>query len=203
MDLNQLLYHHQMALMAVSQAERHGGAAPDFDLPRYYAKRINEYRERRGLNGDAEAIARLSGSMETPAESAAAPEEFVGDILIAELLIAKALERAKHEPGAGEPGGPVDPPVDIRAMLLAAGQDVYRSLGFDDVSLAEESEQRRAWEDEGGSLRPSAPDEEDGITRTYVEQFSVGNYRYSNLVDAKAAARREREAMRLAEMAGS
>jgi len=48
MDLNQLLHHHQMALMAVSQARREGQAMPNFDLPRYYAKRINEYRERRG-----------------------------------------------------------------------------------------------------------------------------------------------------------
>ena len=58
MDLNQLLYHHQMALMAVSQARRDGHLLPNFDLPRYYAKRINEYRERRGLaDGFAAVIA--------------------------------------------------------------------------------------------------------------------------------------------------
>ena len=57
MDLNQLLYHHQMALMAVSQARRDGHLLPNFDLPRYYAKRINEYRERRGL---ADGLQRLS-----------------------------------------------------------------------------------------------------------------------------------------------
>lgn len=52
MDLNQLLYHHQMALMAVGQAQRDGRGPRNFDLPRYYAKRINEYRELRGLEGD-------------------------------------------------------------------------------------------------------------------------------------------------------
>lgn len=51
MDLNQLLYHHQMALMATSQAQRDGVPLPNFDLPRYYAKRISEYRDNRGLSG--------------------------------------------------------------------------------------------------------------------------------------------------------
>lgn len=48
MDLNQLLYHHQMALMAANRAHRDGHPASNFDLPRYYAKRISEYRARRG-----------------------------------------------------------------------------------------------------------------------------------------------------------
>src|SRR3546814_7641331 len=53
-DLNQLLYHHQMALMAASRVRRDGDLLPGFDLPRYYEKRIAEYRERRGLaNGFA------------------------------------------------------------------------------------------------------------------------------------------------------
>lgn len=51
MDINQLLYHHQISLMAVSQAQRDGRALPNFDLPRYYAKRITEYRDNRGLSG--------------------------------------------------------------------------------------------------------------------------------------------------------
>lgn len=51
MDLNQLLYHHQIALMAVNRAQRDGRPLPNFDLPRYYAKRISEYRDNRGLSG--------------------------------------------------------------------------------------------------------------------------------------------------------
>ncbi|KTE18858.1 hypothetical protein ATE67_17380 [Sphingopyxis sp. H050] len=51
MDINQLLYHHQMALMAAGQAQRDGNTLPNFDLPRHYAKRIDEYREVRGLSG--------------------------------------------------------------------------------------------------------------------------------------------------------
>ena len=49
MDLNQLLYHHQMALIAANRAHRDGRPHANFDLPRYYVKRIGEYRARRGL----------------------------------------------------------------------------------------------------------------------------------------------------------
>ena len=61
MDLNQLLYHHQIALMAVSQARRDGHLLPGFDLPRYYAKRISEYRERRGLADGFAAMIEQTG----------------------------------------------------------------------------------------------------------------------------------------------
>src|SRR3546814_8650039 len=60
-DLNQLLYHHQIALMAVSQARRDGHLLPGFDLPRYYAKRISEYRERRGLADGFAAMIEQTG----------------------------------------------------------------------------------------------------------------------------------------------
>lgn len=193
MDLNQLLHHHQMALMAVSQARRQGQATPNFDLPRYYAKRINEYRERRGLSGDAEAIADLAVSPVDPVE---APDYLVSDVLIAELLMAKAFEKATHQLRADGSVGVDDPVVDIRATLLAVGRDFYRSLGVEDGPLAaaiDEAASRSAWEGEGGGLRPPG-DEDDGIIRTYVEQFAVGDYRYSNLADAKAAARRQRDA---------
>src|SRR3546814_5496666 len=57
MDLNELLYHHQMALMTVGRAQRAGRSAVSFDLPCYYARRINEYRKRRGLTFDIPVIA--------------------------------------------------------------------------------------------------------------------------------------------------
>lgn len=82
MGLNELLYHHQMALMAVSRPERGGRATLDFDLPCYYAKRINEYRELRGLNFGVLAVA-PSGR---PAANSVGsePTEFVGDVLSAQ-----------------------------------------------------------------------------------------------------------------------
>lgn len=49
MDMNQLFYHHQMALMERTAARRKERKIPNFDLPCHYAKRIEEYRARRGL----------------------------------------------------------------------------------------------------------------------------------------------------------
>lgn len=49
MDMNELFYRHQMALMAVSRP--HGASArhADFDLSGHYADRIDAYRARRGM----------------------------------------------------------------------------------------------------------------------------------------------------------
>src|SRR3546814_20178029 len=66
-DLNQLLYHHQIAHMAVSQARRDGHLLPGFDLPRYYAKRISEYRERRGLADGFAAMIEQTGDSQRAA----------------------------------------------------------------------------------------------------------------------------------------
>jgi hypothetical protein len=79
MDLNELLYHHQMALMAVSRAQCDGRSTVNFDLPCYYAKRINEYREHRGLTFDVPVIAQWGGGLATCAK--AQPSPFVGDVL--------------------------------------------------------------------------------------------------------------------------
>lgn len=50
MDMNELFYRHQMALMAVGGP--HGASArhADFDLSGHYAERINAYRVRRGMS---------------------------------------------------------------------------------------------------------------------------------------------------------
>jgi hypothetical protein len=79
MDLNELLYHHQIALMSVSQAERDGHATANFDLPLYYAKRLNDYRQRRGLTGSivADGGSRDSSASFTREES----DRYVGDML--------------------------------------------------------------------------------------------------------------------------
>jgi hypothetical protein len=49
MDMNELFYHHQMALMAVGQTRGASARHADFDLPGHYAKRIDDYRARRGM----------------------------------------------------------------------------------------------------------------------------------------------------------
>ena len=49
MDMNQLFYHHQMALIEKAAVRRKGLRALSFDLPAHYAKRIEAYRARRGM----------------------------------------------------------------------------------------------------------------------------------------------------------
>jgi hypothetical protein len=46
------------------------------------------------------------------------------------------------------------------------------------------------WENEGGSVRPPVSPESLGVTRIVSETFAVGPYRYTNLADAVAQARR-------------
>ena len=47
-----------------------------------------------------------------------------------------------------------------------------------------------SWEDEGGSVQPLHYAESLGVTRHMTESFSVGGYRYTNIADAVAQARR-------------
>ena len=49
MDLNQLLYNHQLALMNEQSSSSLDERETYFDLVQYYAKRIREFRERAGL----------------------------------------------------------------------------------------------------------------------------------------------------------
>lgn len=51
MDMNELFYHHQMALMASDQPRGRGASARHarFDLPGHYAQRIDAYRAKRGM----------------------------------------------------------------------------------------------------------------------------------------------------------
>ena len=50
MDLNQLLYHHQVALIHSNRHNVEEDEPRHFDLVGYYAKRIRAYRKGRGLS---------------------------------------------------------------------------------------------------------------------------------------------------------
>ena len=50
MDMNELFYRHQMALMAVDRPHGANARHADFDLPGHYADRIDAYRARRGMS---------------------------------------------------------------------------------------------------------------------------------------------------------
>ncbi|SBV33438.1 protein of unknown function [uncultured Sphingopyxis sp.] len=199
MDLNQLLYHHQMALMAVSQARRDGHLLPSFDLPRYYAKRINEYRERRGLASGFAAVAEQAhgGPKADPPVSEPASDYpvFVGDTLIAELLVNEALAMTEEERATFGLEDVVGRLVAVQEDIWVIGRDIYRALGLDEDKLAALAAKLSALPDlhpaDAVHLQPFRSLSDAGIVHTYVEQFRVGPFRYSNIDDARAALRRQ------------
>lgn len=200
MDLNQLLYHHQMALMAVSQARRDGHLLPSFDLPRYYAKRINEYRERRGLaDGFAAMTEHAPGGPKADppvSDSATGYPVFVGDTLIAELLVNEALAMTEEERTSFGLDDIVGRLAEVQEDIWIIGRDIYRALGLDEDKLAALAAKLSPSTDlHGGDavqVPPFRSRSEEGIVHTYVEQFRVGSFRYSNIDDARAALRRQR-----------
>ncbi|MFA7597228.1 MAG: hypothetical protein WCY92_12825 [Novosphingobium sp.] len=54
MDLNQLLYHHQVALLEELRSVPANGSR--FDLVQHYAKRIREYRRNIGLSRELDML---------------------------------------------------------------------------------------------------------------------------------------------------
>lgn len=196
MDLNQLLYHHQMALMAVSQARRDGHLLPNFDLPRYYAKRINDYRERRGLMEGFPFVSDPAqvGPRADPPERAEDYPVFAGDTLIAELLVNEALAMSDEERASYALDDVVGRLADVQEEIWIIGRDIYRALGLDEEKLAAlAAKLPRAPGASEETPRPPALKSEDGIEHILVEQFKVGPFRYSNIDDARAALRRRCE----------
>ena len=200
MDLNQLLYHHQMALLAVIQARRDGHLLPNFDLPRYYAKRIDQYRERRGLT---DRFAELTdGASEGPkadppiSDAIAGYPISLGDTLVVELLINEALAMMAEERASFEVEDVVGRLADIQDDIWMIGRDIYRALGLDEHKLAALAAKLPVAPDphrEGAvAFQPFRSRSEDGIEHLYVEQFRVGQFRYSNIDDARAALARQR-----------
>lgn len=139
MDLNQLLYHHQMALIAANRAHRDGRPHANFDLPRYYAKRIGEYRARRGLGvGPALMADRDGGPRADPPTSAQGDDypAFLGDTLVAELLVNKALAMTEAERASCALGGIAERLTDLHEELWVIGHDIYQALDLDEEKLA-------------------------------------------------------------------
>lgn len=199
MDLNQLLYHHQMALMAVSQARRDGHLLPNFDLPRYYAKRIDEYRGRRGLaDGFAAIVAPGHGgpTADPPvSEPASGYPVFLGDTLIAELLVNEALAMTVEERASLGLDDIVGRLAEVQEDIWVIGRDIYRALGLDEDKLAALAAKLPDLPDlhqgDAVHLQPFRSISDEGIVHTYVEQFRVGPFRYSNIDDARTALRRQ------------
>ncbi|WP_411341563.1 hypothetical protein V6U71_06975 [Sphingopyxis sp. J-6] len=189
-----------MALMAVSQARRDGHLLPSFDLPRYYAKRINEYRERRGLEDGFAAVAEQpdGGPKADPPVSEPATDYpvFVGDTLIAELLVNEALAMSEEERTSFGLNDVVGRLAEVQEDIWIIGRDIYRALGLDEDKLAMLAAKLPVVSpdlprDDVVHLQPFRSQPEAGIVHTYAEQFRVGPFRYSTIDEARAALRRQ------------
>ena len=83
-----------------------------------------------------------------------------------------------------------------RSSRSAVGHraDIYQALDLDEEKLAvlaadlpsPTSDARQAVH-----LRPLPSQSDEGISHSYIEQFSVGAFRYTNIEDARAALRRQ------------
>ena len=74
-----------------------------------------------------------------------------------------------------------------------ASIDIHlRGAGSSDTASARDIDRAADdWENEGGHLRQAVSSDTPGITRSQVETFSVGGYKYTNLAHAIAEARRD------------
>ena len=83
----------------------------------------------------------------------------------------------------------------IQEDIWVIGRDIYRALDLDEDSLAALAAKLPASSDlhqsDAVHLQPFRSLSEAGIVHTYVEQFRVGPFRYSNIDDARAALRRQ------------
>ncbi|WP_447761746.1 hypothetical protein [Sphingopyxis panaciterrae] len=188
-----------MALIAANRVHRDGRPSSNFDLPRYYEKRIDEYRARRGRGlgvGPAPMADRDGRPRADPStlRQGNAYPVFLGDTLVAELLVNRALAMTEAERTSCALDGIVERLTDIHEALWVIGHDIYQALDLDEEKLAKlAADLPRPAFDEGQAvhLRSFRSQSEEGITHSYVEQFSVGAFHYSNIEDARAALRRQ------------
>ncbi|WP_447761751.1 hypothetical protein [Sphingopyxis panaciterrae] len=64
--MNQLFYYHQMAVITADRAHRKGEVPARFNLPNHYARRINQFRAKRGLEPDFVGYSRAQARRPVP-----------------------------------------------------------------------------------------------------------------------------------------
>lgn len=171
MDINQLLYQHQIALMNAAALEKAGQLRSNFDLVQYYAKRINEYRMKRGLSEDF-----VKDLADVPASEHATDDEFipvvavsmqaalVADLMIAEMLIEKATDNASlpHAPPLPYLGDVIVQLSKLQSDLCSVSAVLSERLAPTGYVAGQAPQAGLSnWENEGGGLadayQPSTP----------------------------------------------
>lgn len=165
MDINQLLFHHQVALMNAADRQKKGQFDTGFDMVEYYAKRIRDYRTTRGLSVNF-ATGRFIPAADialddlfAPAVAISMQTALVADLMIAEMLIEKAAEKKTTQAGVLPPylGDLISSLMKLQADTKIVSTMLMERLeekidhqnkdldGYPNIEICE-------WENEGGSV---------------------------------------------------
>lgn len=171
MDLNQLLYHHQIAVMNALAAQKSDRFVHDFDMVQYYAKRINAYRAGKGLSAGF-----VSWAAHSPDAGQASDRDFAltlpASLQPTRMVNSMIVPGVDKAPNGSRPPATAPPIVgDTTQMILnspseaqainhilrnRSGRDNIRAIAVFTSLLSEQLEE---WENEGGAqfIRPKPP----------------------------------------------
>lgn len=194
MDLNELLYQHQLALIN-ARASQPGETREAYSrIVAHYAARLHAYRGRSDIQQYSETVVEDELSSPLPYYSVT-PEEAGLSLEEVEMI---SLAAARHD-GTTEERKVLalemiaDQLLLIHADLLAidahSQQKITEQIGSPDLNSAHDVD---GWENEGGHLDMPAGELPLGVTRKTVSVYSVGPYEYSDLSSALAEAARQR-----------
>jgi hypothetical protein len=194
MDLNELLYQHQLALIN-ARASQPGETREAYSrIVAHYAARLHAYRSRSDIQQYSETVVEDELSSPLP-HYAVHPDEAGLSLEEVEMI---SLAAARHD-GTTEERKVLalemiaDQLLLIHADLLAidahSQQKITEPIGSPDNGPTQDVD---GWENEGGHLDVPAAGLPHGVTKKTVSVYSVGPYEYSDLSSALAEAARQR-----------
>lgn len=199
MDLNQLLYHHQIAIMNALDAQNSGRIVSNFNMVQYYTKRINAYRAGRGLSAGF-----VSWAAHSPDAVQASDQDF-GPTLPASLrsaLLANSMISSSgvdKAPTGSMPPATAPPDAGDTPQMMPNPQSEAQATNHISKNRPREdsgkavvvvtsllTKQLEEWENEGGAqfIRPRIP-----VLRPKNQLVSVTAQR--NVHDMRAQALRD------------
>jgi hypothetical protein len=194
MDLNELLYQHQLALINARASHPGENREAYSRIVAHYAARLHAYRSRRHIQQYSETM--VADELRSPlAHADVKADEAALSLEEVEMI---SLAAARHG-GTTEERKVLalemiaDQLLLIHADLLAidahSQQDITEQNGSPDLSNTQDVD---GWENEGGHLDAPATGLPHGVTKRTTNVYSVGPYVYSDLSSALAEAARQR-----------
>lgn len=192
MDLNELLYQHQLALIHARASQPGENREAYSRIAAHYKERLRTYRSRRNIqqyHGNA-----IEDELSSLLPQFAAPSEEKGFSLEEVEMISLAATR--HD-GTTEERKVLalemiaDQLLLIHADLLAIDAHSRSDVTGQTASLDLSDTDLDGWENEGGHLDVPAVGLPHGVTKRTVSVYSVGPYNYSDLSSALREAARQ------------